>query len=396
MTRTTVLATMLWVLLAGTAVLLAAQLRPAIAESGPPLATEEALGEALFFDTNLSKNRTMACATCHAPDFAFTDPREAEIGRAVSLGDDGTSLGTRNAPTAAYARFSPPFHRTAEGLYVGGEFLDGRQQGLEGQAGEPVLNPVEMGMPDKATVVARLRENADYAEAFARLYGSGVLNDTDAAYEAMTEAIARFERTDEFAPFDSRYDRYLRGEVKLTDQEELGRVLFFSKQFTNCNQCHQLQKQGGLPEETFTNYEYHNIGVPRNEALVAAHGSAAGFVDTGLLQNPEVDDPAEAGKFKVPTLRNVAVTGPYMHNGVFRDLRTVVLFYDKYNSKRPERQVNPETGEPWGPPEVPGTLSMTELEHGPALKDDRIDALVAFLKTLTDKRYEPLLEQETR
>jgi len=96
----------------------------------------------------------------------------------------------------------------------------------------------------------------------------------------------------------------------------------------------------------------------------------------------------------VPTLRNVAVTAPYMHNGVFKDLRTVVLFYDKFNSRSAKRQVNPETGEPWGEPEVPGTLSTEELEHGPALKDQRIDALVAFLKTLTDRRYEHLLEAE--
>ena len=118
-------------------------------------------------------------------------------------------------------------------------------------------------------------------------------------------------------------------------------------------------------------------------------------MDHGLLENPAVEDKAQDGKFKVPSLRNVAVTGPYMHNGVFKDLRTVVLFYDKYNSKSAKRQINPETGKPWGPPEVPGTLSMTELEHGPALKDQRIDALVAFLKTLTDKRYEPLLEGQT-
>jgi cytochrome c peroxidase len=80
-----------------------------------------------------------------------------------------------------------------------------------------------------------------------------------------------------------------------------------------------------------------------------------------------------------------------MHNGVFADLRTVVLFYNKYNSRRPERQINPETGQPFGPPEVPENISLTELETGPALDDKRIDAIVAFLETLTDKRYEPLL-----
>ncbi len=115
--------------------------------------------------------------------------------------------------------------------------------------------------------------------------------------------------------------------------------------------------------------------------------------DKGLLDNPAVTDPAQAGKFKVPSLRNVAVTGPYMHNGVFENLRTVVLFYNTYNSRSEARQINPETGQPFGPPEVEGTLSMEELTTGPALEDDRIDALVAFLKTLTDARYEDLLEE---
>ncbi|MGL4294270.1 MAG: methylamine utilization protein MauG, partial [Aestuariivirga sp.] len=83
------------------------------------------------------------------------------------------------------------------------------------------------------------------------------------------------------------------------------------------------------------------------------------------------------------------VTAPYMHNGVFKDLRTVILFYNKYNAKAARRQINPETGKAWDPPEVDGTLSLEELASGPALKDREIDALVAFLKTLTDKRFEP-------
>jgi cytochrome c peroxidase len=107
-----------------------------------------------------------------------------------------------------------------------------------------------------------------------------------------------------------------------------------------------------------------------------------------------VRDPKQAGKFKTPTLRNVAVTGPYMHNGVFEDLRTVVLFYNRYNTVAQARQINPETGKPWRDPEVPVNLSVTELTHGPALDDKRIDALVAFLETLTDARYEPLLAED--
>ncbi|ARE40725.1 Cytochrome c551 peroxidase [Rhodovulum sp. P5] len=351
--------------------------------------TPEALGERLFFDTNLSAKRTQACASCHNPDYGFADPRGM-----ASPGDDGVSLGDRNAPTASYAALIPAFHRGADGAWVGGQFLDGRAATLEDQAGGPPLNPIEMGMPDKAAVVARLREDPVYVAAFPALYGAGVLEDAEAGYAAMTRAIAAFERTEDFAPFDSRYDRWLRGEADLTQQEELGRLLFFSQQFTNCAECHKLAKTEMDTAETFTDHSYHNIGTPENRALRAMNGVPLGTVDGGLLDNPAVDDPAQRGKFRTPTLRNVAVTPPYMHNGVFGDLRTVILFYNTYNTKAEARKINPETGAPFGPPPVPDTVSLDKLEIGPALDDQRIDALVAFLKTLTDARYEHLLEDQ--
>lgn len=351
--------------------------------------SKTALGEALFFDANLSMNRTQACATCHDPAFGFADPRPGAPGRAVSVGDDGASLGGRNAPTASYARFAPLFHQREDGAWVGGQFLDGREPDLAGQAGGPPLNPVEMGMPDKAAVVARLAENPAYVAALKALFDVTPAQ-TEAAYKAMTQAVAAFENTDFFSPFDSKYDRWLRGEAKLSDQEELGRLLFFSEQFTNCNKCHQLHDTPMAALETFSSYEYHNIGTPDNPALRAATGATG--ADQGLLANPAVEDPAQAGKFKTPTLRNVAVTGPYMHNGVFADLETVVRFYNKYNSIAEKNQINPETGAPWGAPELDANLSMEELEHGPALNDQRVEALVAFLRTLTDARYEDLLQ----
>lgn len=345
--------------------------------------TREALGEALFFDTALSANRTEACATCHDPEAAFTDPRETRLGRAVSMGDDGQSLGVRNALSAAYASLAPAFHRRPDGTYAGGQFWDGRAVGLAEQAAGPPLNPVEMAMPDTASVVARLTENPAYVAAFDRLFGTGVLRDPEAGYRAMTEALAAFEATPFFQPFDSKYDRALRGDYKFTRQEELGRTLFFSQQFTNCNLCHQLDTSPVAAREPFTNFQYRNIGVPPNPLLDVPPDLGLGAI-TG--------DADHAGMFKVPSLRNVAVTGPYMHNGLFGDLRSVVLFYNKYNAKAAARQINPETGSDWGPPEVPENLALKELETGPALDDRRVDAIVAFLKTLTDARYEPLLE----
>lgn len=364
----------------------------AIAMATPGLAFDslEELGEALFFDVNLSKNRTQSCATCHDPEYGFVDPRETDVGRAVSLGDDGESLGDRTAPTAAYAMFTPEFEQLDKKAWRGGMFWDGRAAGLDGQAGGPPLNPIEMGMPDEASVVARLSENTDYVASFKALFGDAVWDGDTAAYDAMTQAIAAFERTDLFAPFDSKYDRFLKGEVDLTAEEELGRVLFFSEQFTNCNLCHQLRTSPIAGDETFTNYEYHNIGVPVNAAVRAANGVDG--PDLGLLANPDIDSADAGGRYKVPTLRNVAITAPYMHNGVFKDLRTVVLFYNKYNTLDKDRQINPETDKPWAMPEIPQNLAVTELIHGPALDDKRIDALVAFMKTLTDQRYEHLLE----
>lgn len=355
-------------------------------------ATKEALGEALFFDVNLSKNRTQACATCHAPDAAFTDPRENDgAGRAVSRGDDGTSLGDRNTPTVTYAALAPRFHFNSENKPVGGFFLDGRAHTLEEQAASPPLNPIEMAMSSPADLVGRIKENPAYALSLTSLFGSDVFDSDSKAMAAMSASIAAYERTDLFQPFDSKYDRSLRGEVKLTEQEELGRVLFFSSQFSNCSKCHKQQLLGGAEKETFTNYQYHNIGTPVNKAARVLNGAKPQHIDEGLRDNPAATEPQFSGKFKVPTLRNVAVTGPYMHNGVFNDLRTVVAFYNKYNSKNPRHQIDPETKAKWADPEVADNISKEELESGSALNAKRIDALVAFLRTLTDKRYEHLL-----
>ncbi|MCT7551011.1 c-type cytochrome [Aliarcobacter butzleri] len=352
---------------------------------------KEDLGRILFFDVNLSKNRTQSCATCHNPNAGFVDDRDNGVKKMASLGDDGKSLGDRQAPTASYAKFSPAFHFDEKAKkYVGGQFWDGREATLEGQAGGPPLNPVEMGMSDKKAVVDRLKENTLYVDSFKKIFGADIFKNDDKAYEAMTIAIASFERTDEFSPFDSKYDRYLKGEYDLTPLEDLGKSIFFSNNNNSCANCHVLKgedKEG----ETFTNYQYHNIGTPANNELRAKNGVKA--IDEGLLANSNVSDVAQKGKHKVPTLRNVAVTGPYMHNGVFKDLKTVVEFYDKYNNK--DRNIDPETNKPWDEPEVKDNISLQELKAN-KLTDRKVEALVAFMKLLTDKKYEHLLEEQEK
>ena len=361
----------------------------------PGLADEDstaitAIGQALFFDTNLSQTRHQACGTCHEPGKAFSDGRDNNVAGSVSLGDDGASLGDRNTPSIAYANQIPEFHISASGDFVGGFFLDGRSATMADQAGEPFLNPIEMGLPDRAAVIARVRENAGYVRSLQAHFGDDVFADDEKAFAAVVESIVTFERSDLFSPFDSKYDRYLRGDYELSSEEELGRLLFFS-QLISCHGCHLLDVREGGAEEMFTNHKYHNIGVPANNAVRLANGRHG--IDQGLLANPAVDDPAHAGKFRVPSLRNVAVTGPYMHNGVFQDLETAILFYDKYIVENQRSGRNPETGERWEDPEIPETVDLELLQQGQPITERRVSALVAFLRTLTDLRYEPLLDK---
>ncbi|MGO9484158.1 MAG: cytochrome-c peroxidase [Rhodomicrobium sp.] len=357
----------------------------------PAIGTVAELGRALFADRNLSVNRRQSCVSCHSPELAFTDPRElGKIEGAVSLGADGHSFGDRNSPSIAYASFTPEFQIAANDEPMGGFFWDGRARTLEDQAGGPPLNPVEMGMPDKHSVVARIKENPRLADSFRSLFAAAVLDDTGQAFAALTKAIAAYERTAEFSPFDSKYDRSLRGETALTAEETLGRDLFFSRERSSCSACHLSNAGSASRAEVFTGFKYYNIGTPPNRTVRALNGSKAGFVDVGLATNPAVSGAALDGKFKVPGLRNVAITGPYTHNGIFKELRTALLFHQRLSPNGP--QINPETGQPWESPETPANLATESLKTAPALNGSETGALIAFLKTLTDRRYERLLE----
>jgi len=320
---------------------------------------------------------------------AFTDGRDNGVSGAVSLGDDGRSLGNRNTPSITYAAHISAFHQNENGEYVGGFFLDGRSITMEEQAREPFLNPIEMAMPDSAAVVARVRENPVYERALRANFGEAVFSDDERAFDAIAASIVAFESSASLSTFDSKYDRYLRGEYTMTAQEEIGRLLFFS-QLVNCHSCHLSDLRETANRELFSNQKYINIGVPVNDVVRNKNGDSA--PDIGLLANPRVNDPSQAGKFKVPSLRNVAVTGPYMHNGVFQDLETAILFYDKYLLSTAGSQTNPETGSEWGEPEVAENIDLPLLRVGQPITAERAVAIAAFLRTLTDQRYEGLLE----
>lgn len=330
------------------------------------------LGQTLFEDVSLSANGNQSCASCHGSSLAFTDPDNAIP---VSEGSNAGLFGTRNTPTIAYARFVPPLHQEfAEGemLWMGGLFLDGREDSLEDQAKRPFFNPVEMNNGDVASLITRLRSSPSATE-FLSVFGADALDPgkEDQALEQIAHAIAAFERTPAFSPFTSRFDQYVRGEASLTPQELEGMALFVRADKGNCAACHVMSRGANGEPPVFTDFSYDNLGVPRN---TDARFYTATFADPGLAANVRVNNPLLNGKFRVPTLRNIEKTAPYMHNGVFTDLRTVVEFYSTRDSD-PQR---------WGETEFPDTINRSELGNL-RLSDKEIDAIVAFMKTLTDQ-----------
>lgn len=382
--------------------------------------TKATLGESLFFDQNISLTRNTSCATCHNPEHGFVDDRFSKAGvnqnifinGAFSVGDDGVSLGGRNAPTAAYAQFIPTFSKGADGNYSGGQFHDGRAATLAVQAGGPPLDGAEMQMVDKNAVVDRLKENDTYVSSFKVLYGTNIFDDINGTYESMAESIAVFEKTDVFAAFDSKYDKFRDcreagkstttcfNEGNWTNEEDQGYSLFFSSANTNCAQCHSTNSNSEAllgQREMFTNFKYENIGTPRNINAMDAR-AALGLQDAnatfkglgGAIELSDVNFALHLGKSKVPTLRNIAVTAPYMSNGVFTKLRTVLEFYDHQGVGN--RVNNPETGIAWVANDNNVTINRALLGSTQVLTNSKIKALEAFLRTLTDFRYESLLE----
>ncbi len=341
----------------------------------PEQATMSELGRELFFDTNLSSPAGQACATCHDPAAGFADP---DSDMPTSEGVMAGRFGGRNTPTAAYASLSPVFEFTndpavdpAVFFYVGGQFLDGRAADLVEQAKGPFLNPIEMANPDKAAVVNKVRNSA-YAGKFVYVFGADAFADSEVAYDNIATAIAEFEKSPELNPFSSKFDFFQKGMVTLNAQETLGLDVFQKK--GKCATCHLLPETLPAPMDppaSFTDFRYFNLGVPKNPNNpfytqdMAFNPDGASFIDNGL--GAEVQVATKNGKFKTSTLRNIELTAPYMHNGVFATLEEVVDFYNTDDPPAPEVD-NDITADV-------GFLDLTPDEEA---------ALVAFLKTLTD------------
>ena len=376
---------------------------------------EQQLGRQLFSDSDLSVNRNQSCASCHSlrrvkapsgrghlPTPGFVDADNVRNDTAVSDGSVDGAFGALNAPSVGYAAFSPYFHWDgSEGLYIGGQFWNGRARTLAEQAQQPFLNPVEMAMPSKWAVVSRLQENRRYVRLFRRLYDLDL--DTiasypdapadltpppgvDEAYRRMSEAIAAFEKSRFFNRFTSKFDYVLAGQTRFSDQEALGFALFQGK--AQCAACHTseatLATDGRLFPPLFTDFTYDNIGMPRNWNIPGAPEPDAGL---GGRSDIAAGDPEgrQIGKHKVMSLRNIAVTPPYGHNGVFATLEQVVHFY---NTRDTLGQVadNNDPGfaiDGWPEPEISQNVNHDELGNL-GLSATEEAAIVAFLQTLTD------------
>jgi cytochrome c peroxidase len=279
------------------------------------------LGRKLFFDPILSSDRSISCASCHKPEHAFAD--NTPVSKGV-----GGALGTRNTPSVMNSTGRVSF------------FWDGRARSLETQAIFPIENPVEMNLPIEQAL-ARINADAAYASEFGRLYGG------PATAKSLGAALAAFQKTLETA--NTPYDRYQLGDDDaLSPAARRGRLLFIGK--ANCATCHS--------GEDFTSDRFENIGLYNGKNLNDRGRAEV----TGL--------PQDEGMFKVPTLRNVALTAPYMHNGMFATLREVIEYYND-----PDRHVSDSINRD---AKLDKPLNLTEAE---------IDDLVAFLESLTDDRF---------
>ncbi len=338
----------------------------------PSFNTKERLGKLLFFEKNLSTPPGQDCSACHAPEIAFADP---EIGLPVSKGARPGLYGNRNDMTVSYAAFVPPLHYDdEEGVWIGGLFWDGRVNTLAEQAMGPPLNPLEMANPDTLSIVEKLQA-LSYSDLFTEAYGSDALSHPGTAYAHMADAIEAYEKTSEVSPFSSKYDLWLKGEIELTEQEMRGLKLFEEEDKGNCAACHpSAPSEDGSPP-LFTDFTYDNLGTPRNpenpfySLPPELNPDGFAFIDLGLGKT--VNDPAQNGKFRVPTLRNVAITTPYMHNGVFKTLFSILAFYNTRDVAE------------WPAPEISETVNMEELGNL-GLTNLELEDMVAFLRTLTD------------
>jgi len=334
-----------------------------IPADNPQTPEKIALGDKLFHDPRFSSTGAVSCATCHLDAKAFTDsPLKTSEGI-------NKLTGTRNAPTVANA------------AYFARQFWDGRSPSLEDQALHPFVNPVEMGLPNHDPILKLVRTEPDYAPAFKKVFGK---TGDQITMQEVTQAIASFERTLVFG--DSPFDRYYFGKDPKAMSEAAIRGLNIFVGQGRCVSCHVIEQTQSL----FTDNRFHNIGVginriqedvPRLTGEFLKAKAAGANVDQKVLTEAKTselgrfavtDQFDDLGAFKTPTLRNVAVTAPYMHDGSLKTLHDVVTHYNLGGLSPGDPSVNPFLSGGIRP------LSLT-----PEQSDD----LVAFMEALTSPRF---------
>ena len=354
-----------------------------------PISDVALIGREIFFDQSLSASGRMSCATCHDPQWGHASPFTAP----VALGGANLDVpGLRVPPAIRYLKFNTTFRFDADGTPSGGFFWDGRVNSLAEQARQPFLAPHEMANADVQSVMARLA-SASYAGRFRQVFGDGIFNDSEAAFDRAAYALERYQiEAKEFAPFDSKFDAVNAGNATFTEQELRGLTWFNRSDKGNCAACHPSTRPDNAPAALFTDFTYDSLGVPRN-VVIAANGDAR-FYDMGVCGPVRNDLRARAalcGKFKVPSLRNVALRKRFFHNGKFDNLTDVVRFYVTRDGTDGLSQAlwYPSDFYDDLPSELRGNVNVTEAPYNrrgqaAALTEPEIADLVAFLKTLTD------------
>ncbi|MCU0796730.1 MAG: hypothetical protein MUF31_12445 [Akkermansiaceae bacterium] len=330
-----------------------------------------AVGKEIFHDLSLSHPVGQGCVSCHQPALAFSDPRP------VSPGAVAGRQGTRNAPTLMYAALIPSLDQEdfiePDGvvlwLWEGGMFHDGRARTLHEQVAMPFFDHAEMNLADEAALAAKLRQTS-YFDRLSALVDPADAGDSDPLVHAARRALVEFLKEPLFRPFDSRLDDFLGGDATaLTASETRGLELFRGK--AKCADCHFLTATS-WPKPLLSDYGYDNLGLP----------SRGGKKDPGL--GGHTGHPEEMGQFKSPTLRNIALTAPYFHDGSMATLREVLEFYN-------ERDVEPRR---WGPTDFPETVNRDDFGNL-GLTAAEIDDLLALMDAFTDRSLLRMRESGT-
>ncbi len=388
---------------------------PVVRLDPPPKPAEptarERLGRSIFFDTALSEPAGTSCASCHDPERAFSGNHGSTTG--VALGSRPGHFAKRNTPSVLYMKYVKPLHFALEdeddsdAAPFAGFGWSGRADTVAGFSRLPLLDPDEMNNGSAAVVAAKLRK-AVYADDLVREF-PGALDAPDPAMRALAEALEAFLTSDAMSPFTSKFDDFVRGRAQLSPLEMRGLKEFRNPAKGACHFCHVVYETWNRPEGSmFTNYGYDALSPPRNRAIPA--NADPSRYDLGLCQardgrrprdrsqhdrpdgGDHASDPKWCLRFRTPSLRNVAVRERFMHNGVFQTLRQAVAFYSTRTTS-PELWYGP--GGPFddAPAQYKGNVNVLSLPYNrrrgdaPVLSDEDIDAIVAFLQTLTDEPY---------